>query len=73
MISDKFNEMLIGVVVVLGGFITKRVYSKSDSLEQRISALEKVVVTKEDLRLVIKPIERNIDIILTHILDKKND
>ena len=73
MISDKFNEMLIGVVVVLGGFITKRVYSKSDLLDQRISALEKVVVTKEDLRLVIKPIERNVDIILTHILDKKND
>ena len=73
MISDKFNEMLIGVVVLLGGFITKRVYSKSDLLEQRISALEKVVVTKEDLRLVIKPIERNVDIILTHILDKKND
>ena len=73
MISDKFNEMLIGVGVLLGGFITKRVYSKSDLLEQRISALEKVVVTKEDLRLVIKPIERNVDIILTHILDKKND
>jgi len=73
MISDKFNEMLIGIVVLLGGFITKRVYSKSDLLNQRISALEKVVVTKEDLRLVIKPIERNIDIILTHILDKKND
>lgn len=73
MISDKFNEMLIGVVVLLGGFITKRVYSKSDLLDQRISALEKVVATKEDLRLVIKPIERNIDIILTHILDKKND
>ena len=65
--------MLIGIVVLLGGFITKRVYSKSDLLDQRISALEKVVVTKEDLRLVIKPIERNIDIILTHILDKKND
>ena len=73
MISDKFNEMLIGVVVLLGGFITKRVYSKSDLLDQRISALEKVVVTKEDLRLVIKPIERNVDIILTHILDKKKD
>jgi|TARA_B110000881_G_C18215214_1_gene336228 hypothetical protein len=73
MITDKFNEMLIGIVVLLGGFITKRVYSKSDLLNQRISALEKVVVTKEDLRLVIKPIERNIDIILTHILDKKND
>ncbi len=73
MITDKFNEMLIGIVVLLGGFITKRVYSKSDLLDQRISALEKVVVTKEDLRLVIKPIERNIDIILTHILDKKND
>ena len=73
MISDKFNEMLIGVVVLLGGFITKRVYSKSDLLDQRISALEKVVVTKEDLRLVIKPIERNIAIILTHILDRKND
>ena len=73
MITDKFNEMLIGIVVLLGGFITKRMYSKSDLLNQRISALEKVVVTKEDLRLVIKPIERNVDIILTHILDKKND
>jgi hypothetical protein len=73
MISDKFNEMLIGVVVLLGGFITKRVYSKSDLLDQRISALEKVVATKEDLRLVIKPIERNVAIILTHILDRKND
>ena len=73
MISDKFNEMLIGVVVLLGGFITKRVYSKSDLLDQRISALEKVVATKDDLRLVIKPIERNVAIILTHILDRKND
>jgi len=68
MITDKFNEMLIGIVVLLGGFITKRMYSKSDLLNQRISALEKVVVTKDDLH----PLERNVDIILTHILDKKN-
>jgi|TARA_R110000744_G_scaffold98008_1_gene189313 hypothetical protein len=68
MITDKFNEMLIGIVVLLGGFITKRLYSRSDSLSERICALEKVVVKKEDLH----SLERNVDIILTHILRNKN-
>ena len=64
---DRLNEMLIGGVAVIGGFLTKRIFNRQDQLEERISALEKVVVTKDDLN----PLQRNIEIILTHILDKK--
>ena len=64
---DKVNEMLIGALALIGGFITKRVFSNNDALANRITALEKVVVRKCDL----EPIERNVDIILTHILNKK--
>jgi len=64
---DKVNEMLIGALALIGGFVTKRVFSNNDALANRITALEKVVVTKSDL----EPIERNVDIILTHILNKK--
>ena len=64
---DKVNEMLIGALALIGGFVTKRVFSNNDALANRITALEKVVVTKSDL----EPIERNVDILLTHILNKK--
>ena len=63
----RLNEMLIGGFAVIGGFLTKRIFNRQDQLEERISALEKVVVTKDDLN----PLQRNIEIILTHILDKK--
>jgi hypothetical protein len=64
---DKINEMLIATLALVGGFLTKRIFNNHDALTERISALEKVVVTKDDL----EPLERNIDIILTHILNKK--
>tara|TARA_R100000306_G_C4248412_1_gene79201 strand:+ start:41 stop:238 length:198 start_codon:yes stop_codon:yes gene_type:complete len=64
---DKLNEMLIGALALVGGFITKRVFNNHDALSDRIVALEKVVVTKDDLA----PLERNVDIILTHVLNKK--
>jgi len=65
---EKINEMLIGVCILIGGWVTKRLYSRNDSLNERICALEKVVVRKEDLH----PLERNVDIILTHVLRNKN-
>jgi len=64
---DKLNEMLIGALDVVGGFLTKRIYSNHDALSDRITALEKVVVKKEDL----EPLERTTDMILTHILNRK--
>ena len=64
---DKLNEMLIGAFAVVGGFLTKRIYSNHDALSDRITALEKVVVKKEDL----EPLERTTDMILTHILNRK--
>ena len=64
---DKLNEMLIGALAVVGGFLTKRIYSNHDALSDRITALEKVVVKKEDL----EPLERTTDMILTHILNSK--
>ena len=64
---DKLNEMLIGALAVVGGFLTKRIYSNHDALSDRITALEKIVVKKEDL----EPLERTTDMILTHILNRK--
>ena len=65
---DKLNEMLIGALALVGGFITKRVFNNHDALSDRIAALEKVVVKKEDL----EPLERTTDMILTHIIDRKS-
>jgi len=64
---DKLNEMLIGALAVVGGFLTKRIYSNHDALSDRITALEKTVVKKADL----EPLERTTDMILTHILNSK--
>ena len=64
--TDKLNEMLIGALALVGGFITKRVFNNHDNLSDRITALEKTVVTKEDLI----HIERNVEMILTHLINK---
>ena len=64
---DKLNEILIGAVAVVGGFLTKRIFSNHDALSDRITALEKTVVKKIDL----EPLERTTDMILTHILNSK--
>ena len=64
---DKLNEMLIGTLALVGGFITKRIFSNHDALTERISALEKVVITKEDLA----PIERNVEMIVEHLINLK--
>lgn len=67
--TDKLNEMLIGAVALIGGFITKRVFNNHDALSDRITALEKTVVTKEDLI----HIERNVEMIVSHLINKKGD
>ena len=65
---DRMNEMLFGMVAVIGGFLTKRIFNRQDRLEDRISALEKVVVTKEDL----EPLKQTTNIILEHIINRPN-
>lgn len=64
---DRFNEMLIGGITLVGGFLTKRIFNRQDQLEEKIHALEKLVVTKEDL----EPLERTTNIILEHIINRK--
>ena len=63
---DKLNEMLIGGLALIGGFITKRVFNNHDTLSERITALEKVVLTKED----INGLERDVSMIVTHLITK---
>ena len=63
---DKLNEMLIGTLAVMGAFITKRVFSNHDTLSERVTALEKVVLTKEDLNTI----ERNVEMIVSHLITK---
>ncbi len=63
---DRINEVLLGAVAVVGGFLTRRVFNRQDKLEDRISALEKVVCTKQDL----ESLERTTNIILEHIINR---
>ena len=64
---DKLNEMLIGMLALVGGFVTKRIFNNHDNLTDRIVALEKVVITKADLI----PIERNVEMIVEHLINLK--
>ena len=63
---DKLNEMLIGGLALIGGFITKRIFNNHDTLSDRVTALEKVVLTKED----ISGLERDVSMIVTHLITK---
>ena len=63
---DKLNEMLIGTLALMGAFITKRVFNNHDTLSDLITALEKIVLTKED----INGIERDVSMIVTHLITK---
>ena len=66
MISDKINEMLFGVIAIVGTFITKRVVKNHDTLSERVTALEKVVLTKDD----ISGLEKDVSMIVTHLINK---
>jgi hypothetical protein len=63
---DKLSETLIGSLVLVGAFITKRLWANHDALADRLSLLEKTVVTKEDL----EPLNRNVEMIVTHLITK---
>ena len=63
---DKLNEMLIGTLALMGAFITKRLFNNHDTLSDRITALEKIVLTKED----INGLERDVSMIVTHLITK---
>ena len=64
---DKLNEMLIGVLAVIGGFVTKRIFNNHDTLSNRITALEKIMLTKED----ISSLERNMEMVVEHLINLK--
>ena len=64
---DKLNEMLIGMLAVIGGFVTKRIFNNHDTLSNRITALEKVMLTKED----ISSLERNMEMVVEHLINLK--
>ena len=63
---EKLNEMLIGTLAVMGAFITKRIFNNHDTLSDRVTALEKVMLTKED----INGSERDVSMIVTHLITK---
>ncbi len=65
--TDKLNEMLLAAFAVVGTVISKRIFTNQDNLSNRITALEKTIVTKEDLH----HIERNVEMILAHLINKQ--
>ena len=58
--------MLVGGLAILGGFLTKRIFKNTDTLSDRITALEKVMLVKEDLN----SLERDVAMIVTHLITK---
>ena len=69
MISDKFHEMIIGFFILVGSFTTKRIFKNHDTLSERVSALEKIVLTKED----ISGLEKDVSMIVTHLITSKGE
>jgi len=61
--------MLIGSLALLGGFITKRIFNNHDTLSDRVTALEKIVLTKEDLN----SLERNMEMVVAHLITSKGE
>ncbi len=64
---DRISEMLAGGLAIVMGVLTKRIYSRQDQIEARVHALEKLVLTKEDL----EPLQKTVNIILEHIINSK--
>ena len=64
---DKLSESLLAGLALVGGFITKRIFNNHYALSDRVSALEKVIVTKGDL----EPLQRTSDTILAHLLSTR--
>ena len=63
---EKLNEILIGTLAVAGAWLTKRIFKNTDTLSDRITALELTVVRKEDLN----GLERDVSMIVTHLITK---
>ena len=63
---EKLNEMLIGILAVIGAWLAKKLWKNIGTVSDRITALEKVMLTKEDLN----GLERNVDMIVTHLITK---
>ena len=63
---EKLNEMLIGSLAVTGAWLTKRIFKNTDTLSDRITALEQTVVRKEDLN----SLETDVSMIVTHLITK---
>ena len=68
---DKLSESLLAGLALVGGFITKRIFNNHDALSDRVSGLEQTVVTKADLKQLLDPIERNVEMIVTHLITSK--
>ena len=68
---DKLSESLLAGLALAGAFITKRIFSNHDTLSDRVSGLEQTVVTKSDLKQLLDPIERNVEMIVTHLITSK--
>jgi hypothetical protein len=63
---DKLTEMLVGILAVIGAWLGKKLWRNIETLSDRITALEKVMLTKEDLN----GLERDVSMIVTHLITK---
>jgi len=65
-LEGKLSEMLIASLALVTAFIGKRIFKNTDTLSDRVSALEKIMLTKED----ISKLEDDVSMIVTHLITK---
>jgi hypothetical protein len=63
---DKLSEMLVGTLAVVGAWLAKKLWRNIETLSDRITALEKIMLVKEDLN----GIEKDVSMIVTHLITK---
>ena len=69
---EKLNEMLIGTLAVAGAWLTKRIFKNTDTLTDRITALEQTVDRKEDLNGIERVIDDIMKVCLCLFFKKHN-
>ena len=72
---DKIQELMIAFFVSITGvfaFLAKRLFASVDNANKRIDKLESKIIDRQFLESQIDPIRSDLNIILKHLLEKKN-
>ena len=72
--NDKFNELFFGAVTIMAGafgWIIKNIKTDATEAHKRIDAMERRIVSYEQLENTLKPIRTDLTLIKEHLLNDK--